>query len=161
MLNFLFHSVLLCILARIVLLCRLDRAVYHPLTPLAFEDYLIHQRMLGVGVEKMKWIRTLRLSLCCHELVAWLPSERASDGGDFTCCLFTHTHRHRKTVEKRYHCQYNIGNSNIQCQHYGAQMLLDPCYITSGWQVLITLCKVSTYFPTAVCKTAKREINFL
>lgn len=77
--------------------------------------------------------------------------------GYCTCCLFTHTLRHGKTVEKRYHCQYNIGNGSIQHQHSGAWMLLDPCCITGGWQVLISLSyKASTYFPTAVCETAKR-----
>ncbi|XP_010114049.1 PREDICTED: serine/threonine-protein kinase DCLK1-like, partial [Chlamydotis macqueenii] len=120
--------------------------MYHSLTPLAFEDDWIRQRMLGVGVEKPNWIRTLRLSLCCHELVAWLLSERAGDEGkDCTCCLFTHTHRHRQTVEKRYRCQCNIGNGSIQSRHSGAPMLLDPCCITGGWQVFITLYKSSQH----------------
>lgn len=82
------------------MLCRLDGAMYHPLTPLAFGDYLIRQRMLGVGVEKPKWIRTLRLSLRCHELVAWLPSERAGDGGVLHA-VFLHMHTDTEKVWKR------------------------------------------------------------
>lgn len=82
------------------MLCRLDGAMYHPLTPLAFGDYLIRQRMLGVGVEKPKWIRTLRLSLSCHELVAWLPSERAGDGGVLHA-VFLHMHTDTEKVWKR------------------------------------------------------------
>lgn len=74
------------------MLCRLHRAVYHPVTPLAFEDYLIRQRVLQVGVGKPTWICTLRLSLPCHVLVAWLPSGTASDReiSRFTCFLLTH-----------------------------------------------------------------------
>lgn len=61
----------------------------HPLAPPEFEDNLISQRMLKVGVGKLKWIRTLRL--CCHELVAWLPSESASDWGiSYAVFLLTH-----------------------------------------------------------------------
>lgn len=131
LLNFLFDSVPLCVLVRTVVLCRLDRTMYHPLTPLAFEDYLIRQRTLWVGVVKAKWILILRLSLCCHELVAWLPSERGSVGG-MLMLSSSRMHRHRKTVEKRYPCQYSVGNSNVHCQHSGAQMLLDPCYTTNG-----------------------------
>lgn len=76
--------------------------------------------------------------------------------GDVTCRLFTRTHGHRKTVGKTYRCQYNVGKGNIQWQRSGAQALLDLCCITSGWQVVITLCKVSAHFPAAVCETAKR-----
>jgi len=78
----------------------LGRAMYHPLTPLAFEDYLIHQRMLRVGVEKPKWIRTLRLSPCCHELVAWLLSERAGDEG-ILHAAFLHMHADTEKLWKR------------------------------------------------------------
>lgn len=95
----------------------------------------------------MKCTDPLTLSLCCHELVAWLPAERDGDGGTKckTCCLFIHTHGHRGAVGKEHHCQYNIGNSSIQCQQPRGQMLLDACYITSGWQVFITFCMGSTY----------------
>lgn len=71
-----------------------------PLTPLAFEDYLICQRMLGVDVEKTKWICTLRLSPHCHELVAWLPSGRAGDGG-IAHAVFLHIHSDTEKLWKR------------------------------------------------------------
>lgn len=116
----------------------------HPLAPLAFEDYLIHQRMLGVGILKTSWLLGYR--------------QKEPVMGILHAAFL---HMHTDTVEKRYHYQCNVGNGNIQCQHSVAQMLLDSCYITMGWQVLITLCKVNTYFLTAIYQAAKKELYSL
>lgn len=91
-----FPSVPLCVLRRVVVLCRWDRAVYHPITPPALEDCLIRQRI------RVCWKNEVYRSTQTLSLLSWagcLATNRERRWwGDKckTCCLFIHTHEHRE-----------------------------------------------------------------
>lgn len=145
-----FHSVPLCVSTRL-LRCvgGIGQCINHPITPLTLEDCLIRQRI------RVCWKNeAYRCSQTLPQL-SWagcLATDRKRRWWGDKCktrCLFIHTHTALRSCGKGIPLSLRHRNSSAQCQRSGGQMFLDPRYITSGWQVFITLYKVSTYSATA------------
>lgn len=154
----------LCVLRRIVVFVGgTGQRINHPITPLALEDCLIHQRI------RVCWKNEVYRCTQTLPQLSWagcLATDRKRRWWGGKCkarCLFIHTHteEHRRAVEKEYHCHYDIGTAVFSVSSPGGKCCWIHALSPVGGKFLFPYIRWALTLPLCRWETAKEEIHSL